>query len=252
MTGSDSSERFQVRHRLGKAMKYVPDADVDLMERFWYQPDQLIEEGDRLTAKRCVRTTVKLAANPEFLVIKRYLERSWRHQTKQLFCRSRAEKCWHDTWFLVDNGYPTPAPVAYLENRFGPLRGSSYYVYQFVEGRTLKELATGMKNQRLLRYYVSKLADIWKFHARLGVNLADGHPANFIVDATGKLWVIDLDKLQYFRWSDRPSRLASSFIEAVTGVIGDRAIIRYAQQRIARTLDELNDQPPAIRKRRQA
>jgi hypothetical protein len=246
--GPDTKDRFTVRHRLGRAMKYDPDADPELVERLWHQPDHLIEAGDRLTAKSCVRTTVKFTADPEMLVVKRYLERSWRHQTKQLFCRSRAAKCWQDTWFLVDHGYPTPLPVAYLENRLGPLRGSSYYVYRFVEGTTLKELATGMKNQRLLRHYVSQLAEIWRFHGTLGVDLTDGHPANFIVDATSKLWVIDLDKLHYFKWTSHLDRLKASFIETVTGVIGDRSVIRYAKQRIESVLEEIHRELPAYRR----
>ncbi len=230
-------ERFIDKKTFLKAMVYEPNAHLELIETLWREPDQLIDGGDRLVQKRCVRTTVKWVTGEENYVIKRHLERSRRHQFKQFFSRSRAQRCWDDTWFLIDNGYPTPRPVAYVEDRFGPLRGNSWYVYQYVEGRTLKDLATGLKNQRLLRRYIAQLADIWQVHARLGVSLSDGHPANFIVDATGKMWVIDLDKLQHIGHSERQSeRLRESFRSAVNGVFGDQFVVRYGMQKLDEAL----------------
>ena len=220
-----------------RSLVYEPDADPELVESLWREPDHLIDGGDRLVQKRCVRTTVKWVAGEETYVIKRHRERSWRHQFKQFFCRSRAQRCWDDTWYLIDHGYPTPRPVAYVEDRLGPLRGNSWYVYQYVEGRTLKDLATGLKNQRLLRRYIAELADIWQMHARLGVSLSDGHPANFIVDATGKMWVIDLDKLQRIGHSEKQSeRLRESFLSAVNGVFGDQFVVRYGLQKLDEAL----------------
>jgi len=220
-------------------MVYEPDAHADLIDTLWRDPDSLIDVGDKLIQKKCVRTTVKLAADEEFYVIKRHLERSWRHQFKQCFSTSRAAKCWNDTWRLVERGYPTPRPIAYRENRFGPLRGSSFLVYQYVEGKTLKDLAAGLKNQRLLRHYVSQLAGIWRMHKTLGINLNDSHPGNFVIDSTGKMWVIDLDKLQYIKRPQRQSQwLTDSFMKTLKGVFGDQSVIRYGTQKIDEILNE--------------
>ncbi|MEM9412797.1 MAG: lipopolysaccharide kinase InaA family protein [Planctomycetota bacterium] len=216
-----------------KAMSYTPLANAEFVQKLWSAPDELVNDGPRLVQKNCVRTTVKFESEEFQYVVKRHLERSWRHFVKQCFSFSRAAKCWDDTWFLVRHGYPTPLPIAFRENRLGPLRGNSYYVYQYIEGRTFKEVATGLKNQRLLRKLVSQIAEIWLLHQQLGINLTDGHPANFIVDSTGKIWVIDLDKLQRIPSRiDSDSILRKSFDATIKGVIGDHKIIDFAHKKL--------------------
>ena len=206
-----------------------------LVELLWDDPDQLIEIGRPLTQKQCVRTTVAIQTLSDQYVVKRHLERSWRHIVKQWFCISRAEKCWRDTLFLVDNGYPTPKPIGFQEQRLGSLRGKSYFVYEYVEGETLRSIAAPMKNQRLLRQYVRQLCEIWRLHWQLEVNLHDGHPDNFLVAPSGKIWVIDLDKLQ--RLNGLPdlvkrNTLIESFLKTITGVFGDFRVINYGERKI--------------------
>lgn len=208
-------------------------ASADLISRLWDDADALVDNSERLIRKQCVRTTVRVSISDRRYVVKRYVERSWRHQFKQYIRRSRAERCWIDTSFLHSSGYPTPSPVAYFEHRMGPFRGRSFFVYEFVAGETFKSLATGLRNQRLLRRYVLMLVDIWARHKALAVSLSDGHPANFIVDAAGKMWVIDLDKLKYFRSAEKLDvALRRSFRDTIGGVIGDRSIIEFGLRKL--------------------
>lgn len=223
-----------------KSVVYAEDADPELIEQLWSAPDSFVDSGKRLDQKDCVRTTVRYEAKAERYVVKRHRERSWRHFAKQCFSRSRAEKCWADTWFLVKYGYPTPRPVAYRENRLGPLRGNSYYVYEYQEGRTLKELATGSKNQRLLRKYVTQLAEIWRLHSQIGINLSDGHPANIIVDALGKMWMIDLDKLKFLPDNEkRSAKLQATFESTMCGVIGDQRIVNFGMKKYREIVEDV-------------
>ena len=217
-------------------MRYDARACEDLVEMMWKDPDALIEGGSKLTRKKCVRTTVAFESTNDRYVVKRHLERSWRHLVKQWFCISRAEKCWRDTNFLVEHGYPTPRPIAYYEQRFGGLRGNSYYVYEFVQGQTLRSIASPLKNQRLLRKYVRQLCEIWRLNWELDVNLHDGHPDNFVVAPSGKMWVIDLDKLQRLNGQSAHSkreRLIESFMKTLTGVFGDFRVVNYGEQKIS-------------------
>ena len=229
-------DRFQHKSTFRKAMHYDALACEELIGSLWNNPDELIDTGQRLKKKHCVRTTVSLKTPIEQYVVKRHVERSWRHIVKQWFCISRAQRCFTDTLFLVDNKYPTPRPSAIWEERLGPLRGRSYYVYEYVSGTTLRELAGPMKNQRLLRQYVRQLAEIWRMHWQLNVNLHDGHPENFIVAPSGKIWVIDLDKLQYLSGmpdSIKQEQLTRSFIHTLQGVFGDYRIVNYGERLIA-------------------
>ena len=227
-------DRFQTSKSFLRAMVFDPSADRAFVDELWNAPDALVDGSEKLTNKQCVRTTVRLQRDEEIYVVKRHLERSWRHFVKQCFTRSRAEKCWNDTWYLVACGYPTPKPIAYLENRLGPLRGNSYYAYQFVHGQTFKQAATNLKNQRVLREYVNQLVNIWCLHRELRINLNDGHPANFIIDATGKMWVIDLDKLKRLHGNGSiDEQLLKTFEQALRGVIGDYRIIDYGMRKLA-------------------
>ncbi len=211
-------------------------ASPRLIERLLNDPDQLIESGYRLIDKKCVRTTVLVQMDDEKVVAKRHVERSFRHGIKQLFLPSRAARCWRDTWFLLQNGYPTPNPIAYVEQRFGPLRGNSIYIYDFKEGTTLLELAHGMTNQRLLRRYVLQVIDIWRLQRQLGVCLHDANPRNFVIDHGGKIWVIDLDKLQYLKnRATLDRRLSKSMLKLLNGVFGDPTVVKFGM----RKLDEM-------------
>ena len=222
-------DRFLQKKQFQRSMMYVADANAALVEQLWACPDELVDAGNKLVEKQCVRTTVRFSCEDEIFVVKRHRERSWRHFAKRFFSNSRAENCWSDTWYLIANGYPTPRPIAYCENRMGPFRGNSWYAYEYISGTTFKDAATGNRNQRQLRDYVNKLVEIWALHRNLQINLTDGHPANFIVDATGKMWVIDLDKLQYLNSrTDVDDVLRRSFESTIRGVIGDRFVVEYA------------------------
>lgn len=230
-------DRYCCKYDFSRALVHVPDAPSEIVDALWNAPDELVDSGTRLTGKQCVRTTVKLEVDAQTYVVKRHRERSIRHFAKQCFCRSRAARCWDDTWLLLESNYPTPRPVAYRENRLGPLRGNSYYVYQYIEGKTLIELAACCKNQRLLRQYVTQLAEVWRWHRSLCVILSDGHPANFVVDTAGKMWVIDLDKLQWIRNKETLDKLLQqSFLSTLRGVFGDYRIVEYGVQKLRQVL----------------
>ena len=233
--------RFAFKKSFTQALVYDPDLDQEFVDQLWTNPNSLVESCEPLIRKDCVRTTVRLDCEIESFVIKRHVERSWRHFVKQCVSKSRAEKCWNDTWYLFDNGYPTPRPVAFLENRLGILRGNSYYVYQFVRSQTLKAKATGSTNQRHIRNYITQLVEIWGLHDLLNVNLSDGHPANFLIDATGKMWVIDLDKLK--RLPPTPERtqlLQSTFERTLRGMIWEPSLISFGIEKLRQKLSTVS------------
>ena len=78
-------------------MRHVVDPPTDLIELLWNSPDELVKMGKPLIRKRCVRTTVLIRFDGHDYVVKRWLERSWRHALKQFVLPSRAARCWRDT-----------------------------------------------------------------------------------------------------------------------------------------------------------
>ena len=210
-----------------------------LLDSLWDGPDSLVQSGEPLVQKNRVRTIVRLEDSDQSIVIKRYVERSFRHLLKQMIQQSRAARCWNDTLYLLENGFPTPLPIAYREERFGPFRGPSFYVYQFQSGQTLLERCRHLENQRLLRDYVSQLVNIWQLQRRLNVSLHDANPGNFIVDAAGKIWVIDLDKLRHEKRQVRlDQRLRKSMQFLLQGVFGDQSVVRFGLRKFEEMMSD--------------
>ncbi len=188
------------RHSFCAYIRHVPHPPGELVELLWNAPDELVEMGKPLVRKRCVRATVLVRIGNRDYVVKRWVERSWRHALKQLVLPSRAARCWRDTLSLLKHGVSTPSPVAYREDRFGPFRGTSYYVYSYVPGRTLRDAHDASPSSgKLESDLASQAVRMWRQMGGARVSLSDPSLLNFIVDPTGRLWAIDLDKLRHHR-----------------------------------------------------
>ncbi len=68
------------------------------------------------------------------LVIKRYNIKNFRHACKRALQPTRAATSWRNAHLLNLLDIPTPAPVALIEKRLGPLRRESYFISAHVEG----------------------------------------------------------------------------------------------------------------------
>ena len=53
---------------------------------------------------------------------------------RRSFRRSRAQNCFEYALELLNIGVATTPPIAYIETRFGPLKGRSWYISEFVDG----------------------------------------------------------------------------------------------------------------------
>ena len=82
-------------------------------------------------------SVVKVEENGQCWVIKRYNTKNPWHALRRTVRRSRAENCWRMSALLSAAGVRVPAPVAYMERRIGPLRGRSYFVYEYVDAEDL-------------------------------------------------------------------------------------------------------------------
>ena len=74
------------------------------------------------------------------LAIKRYNIKSPLHRLRRLFRPSRAWRVWRSALLLEFTGIRTPAPVAMIEERFGPLRGRAWYVSRLEEAPDARQV----------------------------------------------------------------------------------------------------------------
>jgi hypothetical protein len=195
------AEEGVLRRSPGRVACFAATLPEELIAALWVDPCALVTGGTTLQA-RGVRRTVCLEWASQRYVLKHYVEQSWRHAMKGSVMRSRAWAAWRTSHRLADAGVRTPRPVAYVENRWGPLRRDSFLLYPYIPGRTLQACLAGeapaLECWQFERLW-QRLGKLWRHMRRLRVSLADANVGNFIVDAHGKLWVIDLDKARFYR-----------------------------------------------------
>ena len=131
----------------------------------------------------------------EDLIVKRYTARSVWHRVKRALRQSRARNAWRASVTFADAGIRVPEPVLYWENRFGPLRFDSFFVYRAIDGEILLEsLPTLLGEQRAdvvrqLGALFSALRSQRLVHGDMkatNLMLVDGRVTIFDLDVAGK------------------------------------------------------------------
>ena len=99
-------------------------------------PDRAIDAGEILKdGGTC--TVARGVVDGRALLIKRYNLKSLRHALSRAWRPSRAWHSWREAHRLQFLGIPTPAPLALLEERYGPLRRRAWLVSEFCPGPDL-------------------------------------------------------------------------------------------------------------------
>ncbi len=148
---------------------------------------RVLKEGDRCTV-------VRLDADGQALVLKRYNLKRPFHTATHMLLRSRAAWCWINGHRLREAGLSTPEPLACCEHRLGPLRFQSYLLMPFVEGPTLRDYVDHhAPSPAELDRVAAEFARIWSVLGSLRAGHDDTKATNFIVGADGSLWMLDLD-----------------------------------------------------------
>jgi len=152
---------------------------------------RLLKEGHT-----CTVWTLPLDVTGQ-VVVKRY-NLEWPGALVKGFLPGRGAKSWAGAFILADQGLPTPKPLALIENRLGPWRGTSWIVTAHQEGCDLLSLITDDK------FSDEKLEPLLQQAAKLIANLAaiggvhgDCKAQNFLVDPDGQVTWIDLDSLKF-------------------------------------------------------
>lgn len=134
-------------------------------------------------------------AGEQKLVVKRYNIKGFGHWLSRFWRPSRAWHSWlagHRLQFL---GIATPAPLAMVESRFGPLRRRAWLVNAFCPGPNLLELF-GAEGQRLpTEAEGAALLQVLAQLREARISHGDFKATNLLWHA-GQVWLIDLDSLQ--------------------------------------------------------
>lgn len=196
VAGATRADRSACRRDWCRVLAYVDGVPEELLERLWSDPDgvvadaEMLKDGDRVTV-------VRIDADHHRFVLKRYNLRSWWHTARHLLIRSRAKWNWVNSARLRSAGIRSPRARAFLEERQGALRGRSFLLCDYVEGRTLRDLyRDGPYDDARLDRIAAAFAEIWRVLGAMRIGHDDMKDTNFIVDREDRIWLVDLDGMR--------------------------------------------------------
>lgn len=132
------------------------------------------------------------------LVLKRFNVKNRLNYVKDLFRSSRAFRAYQKAYHLELLGLPTPRPVAAAERRVLRVLTRSYLVTEEIPGAT--DLGTLLRSaQGSVRELVKQTAELIARLHEEGFSHSDLKETNIVRDQTGKLFLLDLDALNYVR-----------------------------------------------------
>ncbi len=133
-------------------------------------------------------------------IIKIHNYKSTWHRIKRFFRRTRASKSWHYSFLFNENGIATPRPIAFKETRIGPLRGGSYFIYEWVDGINGEEyFIKHEKNAEKIQKAIRAIVAITRKIKDLGIIHGDIRLKNMIFRGD-EIFLTDFDDTKARKW----------------------------------------------------
>jgi tRNA A-37 threonylcarbamoyl transferase component Bud32 len=192
------------------------DADLpdELIKTLWDgDVDRLVFSATPLQVKdRCIVVRLAHAQGP--FLVKRHTWGGLSRTVRSAWRASAARGCMQWGRQLAGIGVPTPRPRACVEQRFGPFGYRSYLMTDFVEGTSLYRFIRDRNPPRdVLADLARQVSGIWANLVAHGISHNDMKPENFIVDPSGRVWLIDLERVRIHHNLRRMQRRQISDIE---------------------------------------
>ena len=206
MGSSTIADQVRLRRSFRRAMHWDRDLPGDLVEQLWRDPHALLAQGQILQDKpRCI--TLRLDHPQGTFILKHHNWGGPIRSLKRSLGPTRLKPSWIDGRHLHGLGIPTPRPRAYIERRLGPLNVCSYLLTDYIAGTTLyRFMRFSQPSADVVHVLAHQVAAIWQQLDDMGVSHNDLKAENFLIDLTGRLWLIDLEKLCRHRNFDEARR----------------------------------------------
>jgi tRNA A-37 threonylcarbamoyl transferase component Bud32 len=107
------------------------------MQKYLNNPGEYFDKTmDRFLKKAPGESTTVgiMTVDDKIFVIKRYNAKGFWHGCKRMLRQSRALRSWKNSHYLEQHDISIPKPVAVLIERFGPIRGTTYFIMEYVDG----------------------------------------------------------------------------------------------------------------------
>ncbi len=123
---------------------------------------------------------VKIAAGAKEVVVKEYFSRGMR-KLASFFSPSKAEKAWRGALALMDAGFQTPFPVAFLEKRARGFVEESFFIAERIVGaREIRDLFRELSAEDLGPLLAALARALFRLHEK-GIQHRDLSDGNILV-----------------------------------------------------------------------
>ncbi|MDQ8195141.1 lipopolysaccharide kinase InaA family protein [Coraliomargarita sp. SDUM461004] len=171
-------------------------ADPNLVKSFFQDPDALMELGERIKSGNTC-TVQGFCRGDRRYVLKRYNQKPWGTRLRRALFQSRARRSWSNSWVLNMAFIPTASSVAFAEERGFPLR-RSYLLMEQVNAYLLPDYVARYREDPIrLEALAAAVGEIWLQLERIAAAHGDLKATNWMVDAAGQVFLIDLDSFRF-------------------------------------------------------
>ena len=136
------------------------------MQSMLNNPDEYLDKTVGPFFKKLSGDTTTVAVvtvDHKKFVVKRYNPKGFWHGLKRMLRQSRALRCWKNSHYLEQHDISTPKPAAVLIEHFGPIRGKTYFITEYVEGVQGRDLfAEGSKPDAAWEKILENVFDLLK------------------------------------------------------------------------------------------
>jgi len=143
-------------------------------------------------------TVVVLNVDGKPIVVKRANTKGWFHYIRRLFCTSRAKINWHFAMRLQSAHIETFKPIAYLEERFGPLKRRSYLICSLISGIDALQFFSNSLYQASWEKVATNIVAMIEKLAAKSLSHRDLNLSNIIL-VDDEPYLIDLDSMRHYR-----------------------------------------------------
>jgi tRNA A-37 threonylcarbamoyl transferase component Bud32 len=145
-------------------------------------------------------TVAVITVDDKRMVVKRANTKGWGHFFRRAFRHSRAFKNWDYAQRLKSINILTFDPIAVIEERFGPFRGRSYFLCNYLEGtEALHYFAYDALPQPSWPMVATEIVTLIKQLATAKLYHQDLNLSNIIL-IDNKPFLIDLDSMRTYRF----------------------------------------------------
>lgn len=188
--------QFQVERTFSRFTAVVR-SEAERLAPVLCDPDGWMARGVTLK-KGNTSTVARVDLEGGAVVIKRYNIKHLGHAISRCWRPSRAWHSWREGHRLSLLGIPTPAPLALIEQRFGPLRGKAWLVTAHLPGEDLLTHSADSLETGFTALEQQAILGLFQDLAEARIGHGDMKATNLLWN-DGTLALIDLDIMRQYR-----------------------------------------------------